>query len=124
MLDRAWITAFADEWVAMWNARDLEALLAHFDDAAHFTSPRAAQRVGTAVVKGKAALRAYWGLAVAQAESLHFVLDHVVWDESRREAVILYINERDGQRTSACEWLRFSPSGLVVEGRALYGASW
>ncbi|MFN8513829.1 MAG: nuclear transport factor 2 family protein [Thermomicrobiales bacterium] len=122
MLDRAAAEAFAAEWVAAWNARDVEAVLSHFAAEARFTSPRAAQRVGTAVVEGKTALGAYWRLAAAQATSLHFVLDHVVWDEARQELVILYTNERDGQRTRACEWLRFGPNGLAVEGAALYGA--
>lgn len=123
MLDRAAVVAFADGWVAAWNARDLEALLAHFAADARFTSPRAAQRVGTPVVVGKAALRRYWQLAIEQAASLHFTLDHIVWDEARQELVILYTNERDGQRTRACEWLRFGPDGLAVEGAALYGAT-
>ena len=122
MLGRAEVEVFAAEWVAAWNARDVEAVLAHFAEDARFTSPRAAQRVGTAVVEGKEAMGAYWRLAAAQATSLHFVLDHVVWDEARQELVILYTNERDGQRTRACEWLRFGADGLAVEGAALYGA--
>jgi hypothetical protein len=122
MLDRAEAEAFAAGWVAAWNVRDVEAVLSHFAEGACFTSPRAAQRVGTAVVEGKAAMGAYWRLAAAQATSIHFVLDHIVWDEARQELVILYTNERDGLRTRACEWLRFGPDGLAVEGAALYGA--
>jgi hypothetical protein len=124
MMGRAEVEAFAAEWVAAWNRRDIDAVLAHFAEEARFTSPRAAQRVGTAVVEGKAALGAYWRLAAAQATSLHFVLDRVVWDEVRQEAVMLYTNERDGQRTRACEWLRFGPDSLAVEGAALYGATY
>jgi uncharacterized protein (TIGR02246 family) len=124
MLSRAEVESLAEGWVAAWNARDIEAVLAHFADDARFTSPRAAQRVGTAVVEGKEALGAYWRLAAAQAASLRFMLDHVVWDEARQELVIFYTNERDGQRTRACEWLRFGADGLAVEGAALYGATY
>ena len=123
MLGRADVEVFAAGWVAAWNARDIEAVLAHFAEDVRFTSPRAAQRVGTALVEGKVALGAYWRLAAAQAASLHFVLDHVVWDEVQQELVMLYTNERDGQRTCACEWLRFGADGLAIEGAALYGAA-
>jgi ketosteroid isomerase-like protein len=31
--------ACAEQWAAAWNARDVERVLAHFDDDVTFTSP-------------------------------------------------------------------------------------
>jgi len=39
---------FAAEWIAAWNAHDLEKILGHYDDAVELTSPVAAQLLQTA----------------------------------------------------------------------------
>ena len=40
--------AFAEEWAAAWNERDVERVLSHFDDDISFTSPTALAVVGVA----------------------------------------------------------------------------
>ncbi|HLK12157.1 MAG TPA: nuclear transport factor 2 family protein [Candidatus Binatia bacterium] len=114
---------FAERWVDAWNARDLETVLGFFDEAARFTSPKAAALVGEATVAGTAALRDYWTRALARARTLRFTLDHVVWDGHRRQLVIVYAAAIDGQRTHACELLRFGAGGRIVEGEAMYGVA-
>jgi SnoaL-like domain len=51
----------ANDWVAAWNAHDLDLIMAHYQDAVELTSPVAAQPLGTpdGKVVGKAILRAY-----------------------------------------------------------------
>ena len=68
--------AFAQAWLAAWNAHDLDAVLALFDDDVLFTSPLAAKVApeSEGVLHGKAALRAYWGTALAQLPDLRFEL--------------------------------------------------
>ena len=56
---------FAAEWAAAWNRRDAEAVLTHFRDDIIFTSPTALAVIGSPVVRGKDALRAYWSTALA-----------------------------------------------------------
>ena len=112
----------AQGWIEAWNRKDVEAVLAHFDEAVCFTSPRAAAIVGSATVRGKGALRDYWNAAVAPIRTLRFALDHTVWDEERQELVIVYYGEIDGRGFRACELMRFGPAGLAVEGEAMYGA--
>ena len=65
--------AFAGEWAAAWNTRDVERVLAHFDDDVTFTSPTALAVVGVATLRGKQALRDYWNKAVARIGSLRGV---------------------------------------------------
>lgn len=68
--------AFAQRWLAAWNAHDLDAVLALFHDDVVFTSPLAAKVVPASqgVLRGKDALRAYWSVALAQVPDLHFEL--------------------------------------------------
>lgn len=53
---------FADEWISAWNARDVEAVLAHYADDVVFTSPTALRVVPASggIVRDKDALRSYW----------------------------------------------------------------
>ena len=116
------VERFANEWIEAWNRNDVDAGVAHYDDAARFTSPRAAATVGTATVHSKDALRAYWLAAVARISSRHFTLDRTLWDPDRSELAVIYIAEINGQRNRAVEIMRFDRTGRVVEGEALYGA--
>jgi ketosteroid isomerase-like protein len=114
--------AFAREWVRIWNAHDLEALLAHYSEDVTFTSPRAALVTGSAVVSGKPALRAYWGAAIARTRARRFTLERTVWDAHTRELVVVYISQVNDRRVRASEFFRFGADGLVVAGEAMYGA--
>jgi len=109
---------FAAHWAAAWNARDVDAVLAHFHDHAVFTSPFAAQVVpGTGgVLRGKAAIRAYWTAGLARIPDLHFTVDAVFAGVDT--LVIAYTNQK-GTRVS--EVLRFS-GDRVIEGHGTYPA--
>jgi len=65
--------AFARDWAAAWNARDLDAVLALFADDVLFTSPLAKRLDPNShgIVRGKAALRDYWTAGLAKAPDLH-----------------------------------------------------
>jgi ketosteroid isomerase-like protein len=68
--------SFASAWLAAWNAHDLDAVLALFHDDVIFTSPLATKIAPESggVLRGKAALRAYWAAALAQVPDLRFEL--------------------------------------------------
>src|SRR5262249_50730454 len=51
---------FADEWVAAWNRRDVDAVLAHYADDAQFVSPVASAVVGRPLLRAKQELAAHW----------------------------------------------------------------
>ncbi len=73
-VDHADAVAFADEWVEAWNSHDLEKVLSHFAGDVVFTSPVAAQFLdgSDGVIRGKAALRAYWAEGLRRIPNLHF----------------------------------------------------
>jgi len=86
---RAEVDAFVAGWIDAWNRRDIEAVLAHFADGVTFTSPVAAAITGSATVRGKDAIRAYWQAALARSTRLVFTLDHALWDTEGRELAIV-----------------------------------
>jgi len=65
LVDPASARRFADEWAAAWNSHDLERILDHYTDDVIFASPKIVQLMGDPAgeVRGKDALRAYWGKA-------------------------------------------------------------
>jgi steroid delta-isomerase len=120
-MNHAEAESVANSWIAAWNSRDVEAVLAKFTDGVVFSSHQAVGIVGTGHLSGKDQLRAYWLAALERIGELHFKLDHVGFDEAGQELFIVYLATLAGQTTRACERLRFGEGG-VVEGEALYGA--
>ena len=113
--------AFAEQWIANWNRKDVEAVLALFSDDVVFTSPRAQAIVGSSRLEGKSALREYWKRALARIQTLHFRLDYVISEGDR--VSIVYISEIDGKRQRAAELLVFAPDGWIREGEAMHGVT-
>jgi ketosteroid isomerase-like protein len=113
---------FAQEWAASWNRRAIDEVLAHFHDDIVFTSPTARAVTGSAVVKGKAALRAYWTTALAGIQSIEFDVHRVLWDAERRELAIIYTARINGVAKKVSENLLFGDAGRVVEAEVFHGA--
>jgi len=65
---------FAAAWYAAWNSHDLEAILAHYAEDVVFTSPFVVRLTGdpSGTLRGRDALRGYFGKALAKYPSLHF----------------------------------------------------
>ena len=70
------VAALGREWIAAWNSRDLERVLALYSDDAEMTSDKI-QALGfeaSGTLRGKASLRMYWGKALALLPNLRFDL--------------------------------------------------
>jgi len=113
---------YGAHWVAAWNRRDIDAILADYGEDAVFISPRALAITGCAELHGKAALESYWRRASAAIASLHFSPEHSFWDPECRALAILYRAEIDGQRLYAAEFVELDEAGLIRRGEAIYGA--
>lgn len=107
--------ALGRTWIEAWNSRDLERVLTLYDEEAVMTSDRIPVLGfdGSGTVRGKTALRAYWGKALALLPELRFTLIELF--VSPDSVVVFYANER-GKRI--CEYLRVNEAGLVVQGSA------
>jgi ketosteroid isomerase-like protein len=114
-MDHKQAQAFAGQWVADWNAHDIEALLAHFTDDVVFTSPVAVRLLGgDGIIQGKQALRAYWTEGIRMIPDLRFEVLGVY--AGIDTVVINYRNQAGGL---VCEVLTFD-GGLVREGHGTY----
>lgn len=114
-MDRAEAESFVEQWVADWNAHDVEALLAHFSDDVVFSSPAAVQILGgDGVIRGKQALRRYWTEGIRQLPDLHFEIVGLYIGVS-----VLVVNYRNHRGGLVCEVLSFD-GRLVTEGHGTY----
>jgi predicted ester cyclase len=109
----------ANDWVAAWNAHDLDLVMGHYDEAVELTSPVAARLLGTADGKviGKANLRAYFARGLEAYPQLQFRLEDVLWGLN---SVVLYYTNQKGTRTA--EFMEISAAGKVVRVVANYNA--
>ena len=113
------LNALGKAWIAAWNSRDLERVLALYAEDAEMTSDGIV-RLGFTVqgsVRGKQNLRAYWSKALALLPNLHFTLTGIF--TSPNSLIVHYIDDR-GQ--TICEYLRVGQiganAGLIVQGSA------
>ncbi len=100
----------AKEWLAAWNARDLERVLRLYAEDCEMAS-NTARRLGhgeDGVVRGKAALRAYWTDALAAAPELHFKLRQLFL--SPNSVTILY---HASHGHDVVEYLSVDDAGLI-----------
>jgi hypothetical protein len=115
--DEAW--KLANDWVAAWNAHDLDGIMAHYDDDIELTSPVAAQLLNApgGKVVGKANVRAYFQLGLDAFPNLHFDLENVFWGVN---SVVLYYRNQRG--THSAEFMELSADGQVIRVVANYSA--
>ncbi len=107
--------AFAQEWIAAWNAHDADRVLSHYASDVVFLSPIAQARVGNGRVEGIEALENYWRPALTAMPDLKFELKHVLIGHDC--LTILYRNHR---QQLVAETVEFGPSGKVVKSCACY----
>ena len=65
-MDKAFVEHFAEDWIASWNAHDLERILSHYADDFEMSSPVIIQVTGesSGTLRGKAPVGAYWKKAL------------------------------------------------------------
>jgi hypothetical protein len=108
--------AFAAEWIAAWNAHDLERILSHYTEDVTFASPFVATIAGepSGTLAGKPALRAYWSKALAKLPDLHFTLVDVLTGVG---SLTLYYR---GHRGMVAETFQLDDAGHVRAASACY----
>ena len=113
--EEAW--SLASQWVAAWNAHDLDLIMSHYDDAVELTSPTAAQLLGKAdgKVAGKLNLKNYFQRGLSAYPELQFRLEDVLWGVN---SVVLYYTNQKGTRTA--EFMEISEAGRVLRVVANY----
>jgi len=119
VIDRAWAEAFAREWIAAWNAHDLERILAHYAEDFEMTSPLIVERFGIAngTLKGKEAVRRYWSAGLASTPDLRFELREVAVGVN----VIAILYEGATLARTVVERIEFDEQCRGMRAEALHG---
>jgi ketosteroid isomerase-like protein len=118
-LTREFAEQFAQEWIASWNAHDLERIFGHYTDDFEMSSPLIVERMNepSGTLRGKDAIRPYWSRGLATTPPLHFELDEVLLGV--RSVVLVY---RNALQRRVTETLFFDDRLRVNRGMAHYGA--
>lgn len=108
---------FAGEWIAAWNAHDLDEVLSHYEDDFEMTSSLIASYGGepSGTLRGKEAAEVFWGQALMMIPDLKFELIDVF--PGMKSLVISY-KAVFGKR--GAEFFEFGPGGKVVRAAAHY----
>lgn len=119
MIDKAFADHFAADWIASWNAHDLDRILAHYSSDFEMASPVIPKVTGesSGVLKGKAAIGAYWAKALQRAPHLHFELITTLVGVN---SITLYYN---GVRGLSAEVFHFDTQGKVTRAYAHYAGA-
>ena len=113
MLEPAWARAFAREWIAAWNAHDLERILSHYAEDFEMSSPLIVERLGDphGVVRGKKQVGEYWRPSLCLDPPLRFELLDVLVGMDQ-----LTIYYRNVGRRVVAETLTFNASLQAIRG--------
>lgn len=120
VVDRAFAHQFAAEWIAAWNSGDLERVFAFYTDDFEMRSPLIAQRgfSPTGALRGKAAIRPYWGGGIASAKPpLRFELI-----DAYAGVNTVAIHYRSVGRKHVIEVIEFDDQRRAIRGSACHGA--
>jgi hypothetical protein len=115
-MDDTFARRFASDWLDAWNARDLDVILSHFSDDVVFSSPLATRIIegSDGVIRGKAALRAYWSEGLRRNPDLHFEIEGLYVGVN---TIVIHYRNHSGGLVN--EVLTFD-GPLVGEGHATY----
>jgi hypothetical protein len=111
MIKKEFAYEFAKEWIASWNAHDIDRVLLKYTEDFTIESPRALEvdPASGGRIMGKAGVRNYWQASMKLRPGLHFeLLDIFLGINS---ITIYYLNAVTNKR--AVEMLRFD-EGLNV----------
>jgi len=86
MIDQQWAQAFARDWIASWNAHDMDRILSHYTDDFEMSSPLIVERLGLpeGKLKGSKAVSEYWRPGLSTRPPLQFELIDVLVHHKER----------------------------------------
>lgn len=111
----------AREWFAAFNEHDLEKLLGLYDDNANHYSPKlkVRQPETNGLVKGKAALRAWWKDAFERLPTLTYTYTTLTADEHR--VFMEYVRQVEGEPDMLVAEVLEIDGGLIKASRVYHG---
>ena len=119
--DPSALRAIAERWLACFDARDLDGLLALYADDAVHTSPKIRVRHPETggQLRGKAALRAWWADSFARLPQLTYVATALTADRER--VVMEYVRRVPGEADMPIAEVLEVRGGAIVASRVFHG---
>jgi len=113
--------AISEHWLAAFAARDLDTLLALYADDATHTSPkiRALHPDTGGMLRGKAALRAWWRDSFERLPTLRYVPTAITADLDR--VVFEYVRQVPGEPDLPVAEVLELAAGKIVASRVFHG---
>lgn len=117
MMQKEFVSRFAQDWLSAWNAHDLARILSHYADDLEMSSPAIVQlaQEPSGVLRGKTAVAAYWVKALGAFPHLKFELLSTLVGVNT--LALHYKGMNDRQVTEVFE---FNADGKVVRAMAHY----
>jgi len=111
--------AFANDWIAAWNSRDLDRILKHYSPNIELSSPFVSRLINPNqnTIRGMAVLRVYITRALNAYPDLCFAFRQIYVGA---ESVILEYNSVEDRQTA--EMMNFDDAGLITKVYAHYSA--
>jgi hypothetical protein len=110
---------FARDWIAAWNAHDVERIMSHYADDVEYQSPFVARlaEAPDGTLRGSGAVRAYVQRGLETFPDLHFVLLGVF---SGMDSVVLHYQSVNN--LTAAEYFQFNATGEIARVVAHYSS--
>ena len=114
-------STIATNWLAAFNAHDLEALLALYDDQAiHFSPKLKIRKPETGgLIKGKEAMRTWWADALERLPTLHYKLTALTANNER--VFMEYIRQVHNEPDMTVAEVLEIKNGLIIASRVYHG---
>jgi hypothetical protein len=121
MFTRRQAVRWAELWLACWNDRDFDTLLALYRDDAGFggSSDHARERWSRA--DRREALKRYWSAIPYGIHASPAELDRVSFDPETRALTIVYTADVDGARLRGCDLLTLDDDSRIISGEPCVG---
>jgi ketosteroid isomerase-like protein len=119
--DSARLLAIAEAWLACFERRDLDGLLALYADDATHTSPkiRARHPDTGGLLRGKPAMRAWWQDSFDRLPSMRYVPTSLTADHDR--VFMEYVRHVEGEPDMPIAEVLDVRDGLIVASRVFHG---
>jgi ketosteroid isomerase-like protein len=114
-MDADFARDFAREWIAAWNAHDLDRIFSFYADDFEMRSPLIVERMGvpSGRLTGKDSIRPYWQKGLNASPPLHFELEAVFVGA---DSVTILYRRALGKR--GAEVFFFGIDGKIIRGVA------
>jgi ketosteroid isomerase-like protein len=117
----ATLRSIAEQWLACFERRDLEGLLALYADDATHTSPKIRVRHPETggLLRGKASMRAWWQDSFDRLPSMTYVPTALTADDER--VFMEYVRKVDGEPEMPVAEVLEVRAGRIVASRVFHG---